>query len=176
MAAGQVWCLASLCLTLPQPINSIYDVAMKVGFTGTRVGMTRSQMISFSQVMGQLWPAEFHHGACVGADEDAAVIASSLIPIRIIAHPGVSEGSRIPERPHRSTKSIEVSNEVRGETSHFERNRNIVCATDLLIACPPSKPLPSSGGTAYTVGYARSAGNRTIVIWPEGEIEDSEAE
>ena len=68
---------------------------MKVGFTGTRHGMTLGQRSAFAhwaffQRARDTPMTEFHHGACLGADEHAAVIVSEeAVPHpRIVAHPG----------------------------------------------------------------------------------------
>lgn len=61
---------------------------MKIGFTGTRKGMTDAQKLSFERWIGviclerwknvegeveesQVLPVELHHGCCVGADTEA---------------------------------------------------------------------------------------------------------
>lgn len=44
---------------------------MKVGFTGTREGMTAAQRLAFSKLIAELFVDEFHHGDCVGSDAEA---------------------------------------------------------------------------------------------------------
>ena len=43
---------------------------MKLGFTGTRRGMTSDQQIRVTLLVAELGPKEAHHGDCVGADAE----------------------------------------------------------------------------------------------------------
>lgn len=144
---------------------------MRLGFTGTRNGMTYHQsnalMDLFLEYEGKI---EFHHGDCLGSDAQAHAMLDSYFADtgKIVIHPGYSQS-----RPgDTSMRAFCVGGDVRAPKSHFARNRDIVNETDRLIATPPCKPLPSSGGTAYTVGYARKQGKPVTVIYPDGEIEE----
>lgn len=142
---------------------------MKIGFTGTRSGMTPEQITSVAQIFDNYLCIELHHGACVGADQDAvAILKDDDYAYYIIAHPGISAGSRTGENPHLSQRALKLSCEVRETKTHFTRNRDIVNETDLLIACPPCEPMPDSGGTAYTVNYAKKCGKPFVIVYPSG--------
>lgn len=148
---------------------------MKIGFTGTRNGMTPEQITVVAQIFDNYLCIELHHGACVGADQDAVAILKGGGADEdgdwayfIVAHPGISAGSRTEENPHLSQRAIELSCEVRETKTHFARNRDIVNETDLLIACPPCEPMPDSGGTAYTVNYAKKCGKPFVIVYPSG--------
>lgn len=143
---------------------------MKIGFSGTRNGMTDAQRAALIGLFGQLEPTEFHHGACKGADASAAFIADDSKGVWIVAHPGKS--AKGGENEWLDQCAMECSDDVRDTKTHFARNRDIVNETDLLIACPPCQPLPASGGTAYTVGYAGKVGKPVKIIWPSGIVED----
>ena len=145
---------------------------MKVGFTGTRNGWTQSQADSFVEIIRSLDISEFHHGACRGADADSVKKLRSFIAhaLKIVAHPGVSAYGG--NNADRDDESVLMSDEVMPEKTHFSRNRDIVNACDLIIACPPCRPMPDRGGTAYTLAYACGELVRTIVIWPDGECEE----
>lgn len=138
---------------------------MKVGFTGTRNGMTEAQKCSFTALIAELNITELHHGDCVGADDDAANLAREVDyrePCRIHCHPPVDEKLRAWNR---------YAWETYPAKTHFARNRDIVDMTDALIAIPWVRPLPSSGGTVYTINYARKIGRRVMIIWPDGTVE-----
>ena len=61
---------------------------MKVGFTGTQKGMTERQFDIFAAVISELQPEEFHHGDCIGADEQAHDIVHVVAPdCKIVVHP-----------------------------------------------------------------------------------------
>lgn len=144
---------------------------MKLGFTGTRNGMSARQKVTFAHIM--LAGAEsLHHGACQGADEDAALLCSyRALPVRLIAHPGESAKGGVNE--FLSVPAITASHEVRETKTHFARNRDIVDETDSLIAAPwqRERPAPKAGGgTWYTVEYAEKKGKPITIIWPNGTV------
>jgi hypothetical protein len=145
---------------------------MKIGFTGSRNGMTLAQGHTLRRLVSGA--TEFHHGACIGADEDAVEGVTEWTTARIIAHPGASALGG--DNDFLSQRAIDMSGEVRTTKTHFARNRNIVDSSDVLIATPNySTPITTEtkGGTAYTVTYARKRGCRNIVILPSGETVDS---
>lgn len=86
------------------------------------------------------------------------------IAVRVVCHPG-PEGDL-------NQDLIGVDDETLEPLTHFARNRAIVAAVDLLIACPPCKPMPDREGTAYTVDQARQSGVPCTVIWPGGMTEE----
>lgn len=142
---------------------------MKVGFTGTRDGMTQQQRMSFLAWI-QKQPGggvdEFHHGCCVGADATAVDIVDFMPrALAIVAH-----------TPHEqalvSAKAIERSTRVRASATYLTRNRNIVDATDILLACPKG-PEELRSGTWSTIRYARKCGKRVVIFWPDGTTTDT---
>lgn len=149
---------------------------IKIGFTGTRHGMSGQQCSQFYNVISQIPESylELHHGDCIGADDDAAAIFDDLRnepgespgEMRIVCHPPI-------DATHRAWNKR--ADETREPKSHFARNRDIVNETDLLIACPQyMEPITPEvrGGTAYTVNYARKQKKRVLVIRPDGTIEE----
>ncbi len=144
---------------------------MKIGFTGTRNGMTPQQGSSFNRVISEL-PSftEFHHGDCVGADDEAADAVAEMLAFaedgetwKIICHPPVDGKLRA---------SNKYSDKLLPEKTHFARNRDIVDATELLIGCPGCNTWQKTGGTFYTMDYAIKQGKPVKVIWPDGRVED----
>lgn len=141
---------------------------MKYGFTGTRRGMTMEQVNRLIEVVGpgsELGMTEFHHGDCVGADDDAAgIVFSYAKSVRIICHPPLDE-------KHRAFNGNYI--ECRERKTHFARNRDIVNESERLIACPCTVQMitpKTMGGTAYTVNYARKQGKPILIIEPGGDL------
>ncbi len=141
---------------------------MKIGFTGTRKGMTLAQREEFRKLIAQLTgpdfcrDAEFHHGDCVGADDEAATYAHESGFYSVVCHPPVDESLRA-FNPF-ATFTTEPK-------THFARNRDIVNEADVLIACPCDMSDQPKGGTWYTIGYAKKKGKPTYIIWPDGRVE-----
>ncbi len=135
----------------------------KVGFTGTRQGMSNAQFVALGHLIDKLKPTEFHHGDCEGADASAATIADHMEP-RPVIH------CWPPVKPdHRAyTKFNDVTHI---EQQHFGRNRSIVAATDILIGVSLLPRRQSSGGTWYTIDHAIKQGKTVYVIWPDGKVQ-----
>lgn len=144
---------------------------MRVGFTGTQKGLRPPQALQLEAILESLAPMEeFHHGDCIGADKEADERAMFAGVRRTHAHPCELEEKR-------AHCPCDVIHPVK---HHKVRNRDIVDACDLLIACPrgPEAALPYSG-TWQTVRIARSAmarrpSLRIIIIWPDGRVEPEE--
>jgi len=139
---------------------------MKVGFTGTRNGMTPKQKKQFKGLIEILRPTEFHHGDCVGADDEAANIVDTWRTewidifqrrVEIIKHPPV-KGKFQAHNPHYE--------EIRPEQPYLERNANIALECDLLIAAPKENREEQRRGTWYTIREAWKRGKTTIILMP----------
>lgn len=146
---------------------------MKIGFTGTRMGMTEEQRQTVAGLLQQLpdgdTPAEseFHHGACVGADEQAAMIAGNL-GYHLVAHPGIVDGR---------WRSLFVSHEERELMPTLVRNRDIVAEAELVIATPFEKhPRRRGSGTWATIREALKASKPLYVVWSDGSMDFSKDE
>jgi hypothetical protein len=142
-------------------------VALKAGFTGTRRGMTLPQAKAFVRVVCALpGLAEFHHGDCVGADDEAAAAVHALGRVTIVAHPPTDEALRA-FNAHAA--------ETRPPRPYLERNRAIVDATDVLVATPAEAAERRRSGTWSTVRYARGLGRRVVLVLPDGRVCDEPA-
>jgi hypothetical protein len=133
---------------------------MILGFTGTRAGMTPPQLATLLEVLRMLRPGEFHHSCCIGADSEAASLCGL---IWMVGHPPADT------KLMADTKD----SERREPKTHFARNRNIVDESEVLLVCPREMSHQDRGGTWYTHDYAVKVGKRTIIIWPDGRVEDS---
>ncbi len=131
---------------------------MKLGFTGTRNGLTLPQKEALASLLLAMMPASLSAGVCQGSD-DSAMTMAHMLGIRVICHPPIDDRLRAYNA---------FADETLPAKTHFARNRDIVNTTDRLLATPPCKPLPDKGGTAYTVGVARKVGKPVLIIWPDG--------
>jgi hypothetical protein len=136
-------------------------MSFKIGFTGTQFGMTNRQKKSFIRLLlsQKIIPTEFHHGDCIGADEQANKIVG-IIP-KIVIHPPSFDAKR----------AFCFSRDVRSPKPYIERNHDIVDETDVLIACPRTKEEELRSGTWATIRYARKTGKPIWYIWPDGLID-----
>lgn len=121
---------------------------LKLGFTGSRHGMSMSQkeqLVLYIQSLNLL-SFEFHHGDCVGADAESHDIVREFFPAaKIHIHPPI-------EISHRAYKTGDV---VYQEYSYLARDKNIVDATDVLIGTPQTDNEILRSGTWSTIRYAR---------------------
>ena len=147
---------------------------MKVGFTGTRNGMTSQQINMFQDLVVKLFynkgVAEFHHGDCVGADADAHDIMESFNAARtdkvmLHIHPPVDD----------KLQAKRTADVVHEPDTYLARNRKIVNAVDAMIACPPTNTEMKRGGTWYTINYSRKTNTEIYIIYPNGRIELEQA-
>lgn len=134
----------------------------KVGFTGTRQGLSEIQEVELRKMLDWLRPVEFHHGDCVGADADAQKILRSRCPYSIVVvHPPKDLKARAFCPGHRVLKS----------KTYIERNHDIVDDTDVLIAAPLTDQEQVRSGTWATVRYAKRMGKQVIILGREFESE-----
>ena len=130
---------------------------MKIGFTGTQIGMTAIQCGLFLGRLRELHPTEFHHGDCIGADWNAHNIIRHHFPgCRVVIHPPIIERKR----------TFCAGDFVHEPLDYLVRDKNIVNATDLLIAAPKSDVESLRSGTWSTVRYAKKTGKKVILIFP----------
>src|SRR5574338_414577 len=125
---------------------------MIIGFTGTREGMTVAQKESLRNILAQLLPIdlEFHHGGCVGADEEAHLILLELFAGSAVVHPGLNRAGKVAARGQypKAEKILEPK-------FFLDRNKDIVDASQWLIAVPATYHESVRSGTWSTVRYAR---------------------
>lgn len=134
---------------------------MKVGFTGTRKGMTRQQMHGLYAMLqmakaDELGPklAEFHHGDCIGADYEANIIAT-VLGFFTQAHPPTDEKAR----------AFCKCDQVWAAHPYMIRNGNIVDACDMLFAAPYDEEIVSPrSGTWATIRMAREANKKVVML------------
>jgi len=132
---------------------------MIVGFTGTRAGMTEAQKKVVARLLEEHKPSEVHHGDCIGADAQFHQIAGN---IPIVGHPASEVGEQRAfclnfSRIHESKPPL-------------ERNRDIVTASDIMIATPKESREVLRSGTWATIRYAFKANKQIYIILPDGTL------
>lgn len=135
---------------------------MKIGFSGTRRGMSSEQSIAVFVLLKKLMPTEFHHGDCVGADEEAHGLAFQAwgLATKRVGHPPEDDALR----------AFCECDELRDPLPYLDRNRAIVNETEVLIAAPNGArpPILKGAGTWSTVEYARKLKRPFYVVMPDG--------
>lgn len=119
---------------------------VKVGFTGTRNGLSYNQKNALYEFFSTNKVEELHHGDCVGADSDVHQIIRKLYPkIKIVVHPPLNPALR----------AFTDGDEQKIACDYLTRNKNIVKNVDILIACPNSPNEVLRSGTWSTIRYAQ---------------------
>lgn len=136
---------------------------MRVGFTGTRRGMTAAQILAilpelepfYSEGDPSCW---FHHGDAIGADQQAFLVARQM-GWMIVAHPAYDE-------PRRSASDLwDIPRHP------LARDKVIAQTVQHLIATPATMQEELRSGTWATVRYARAEGRSITVIFPDGSTQ-----
>ncbi len=136
---------------------------MRVGFTGTRDGMTKAQLAAFRRKFAGVGAEVFRHGYCVGADEEAAVAVVAHHPeVVVLGHPSSV-------RDMTSGDALDCCDDTLPPRGPLTRNKHIVDGCETLIACPKG-PEETRSGTWSTVRYARKKRRRIVIIWPDGSV------
>jgi len=130
---------------------------IKIGFTGTRHGMSDEQLKEFKKLIKSKEFEEFHHGMCVGSDEQSHDIVKGIENKKIIGHPPTF-------KKFMADCTCDI---MRKSYDYLQRNKNIVDDTDILIATPDVKEKVRSG-TWSTIRYARKQDKRTYIIHKNG--------
>lgn len=128
---------------------------MKLGFTGTRKGMTDWQKRRFRAFLRHFRPEVFYHGDCVGADAQAHKLVRETLPdCRIVVCPG--------DIPKLRANCKGDFNDAPAPC--LVRNTQIVAHTDELIAAPETDEEQVRSGTWATVRTARKLGKRVELL------------
>lgn len=134
-----------------------------IGFTGTREGMNVKQLDAFHQLLDKTAiysdPHIFHHGDCIGADEQAAAAAKHR-GFWIICHPPILSMNR----------AFVISDTYRTPRTFLERNKDIVDESQYLIAASKTMGEELRSGTWATIRYARKKNKPIYIILPDGSV------
>ena len=135
-------------------------MSCRLGFTGTRKGMTDVQKMVFVSQVVVYNPYEFHDGDCVGADKEAHDLVTEYVGCRMIGHPPDNDKAR----------AYCMYDMKFLPKPYLERNRDIVDDVDRMIATPATMGEEGRGGTWYTIRYAREKERKLTIIYPDGTI------
>ena len=129
--------------------------------TGSRHGITDDALSSFQTFLlnNKTELIEGHHGDCIGAD---TMFHKELIKnnIRVVVHP-----------PNiRTARSFCEGTEVKKPKPYLFRNKEIVNASDILVAFPDCEQEIIRSGTWSTVRYARKKGKIIYIFLPNGDF------
>jgi hypothetical protein len=139
----------------------------RIGFTGTRLGMTDEQKEAVHDLLQQ-WKKkstiglEGLHGDCIGADADFHQICRDLA---ITVY-------KVPSNWERTTAHTDAPLlEGFEPTRPYARNRILVDAATKLIGCPFNYKYTERSGTWYTMTYAANKGKSVITVFPDGSTQ-----
>lgn len=141
------------------------DDVFQIGFTGTRNGMTPQQINTVTTLLAEAKLHEArsllaHHGDCVGADATFDQLCAGL-QIPRVAHP--------PDKNiHRAFCLAEC---VLMTKPYLQRNKDIVDASNTVIATPETHSERERSGTWSTVRYAKRTNTHLVVVYPCGDHE-----
>ncbi len=135
---------------------------MNVGFTGTRAGMTAKQKKTVAHLLQKI-VAEYdnvhaHHGDCVGADSEFHYMCLNL-DIPMTHYPCTLKSQRV---------HLPGAVEIRPPRAPLDRNKDIVRASNLVIATPKEKDEILRSGTWSTIRFAAKSGVPVILVSPDG--------
>lgn len=141
---------------------------MRIGFTGTRFGMTipQSQMLRRWLLIQPKGEIETHDGDCVGADAEFRTIIGALF-CDAVTHSHPCDITKL--------RAYQPANYTHDPLPPLDRNKIIVDSCDVLVAAP-DEPERVRSGTWSTVRYARQVRRQLAIIMPDGSIvEENEA-
>ena len=136
-----------------------HEGSVRIGFTGTQRGMTERQRQALSCALDELHATALHHGDCIGADAQAHDVAVAM-GCEIVIHPPVTETKR----------AWKLAARIHAPKTYLARNKDIVRATEMLVATPAEDIEHLRSGTWSTVRFARKIGRVVWVILPNGEV------
>lgn len=146
---------------------------MKVGFTGTREGLTNKQMAWLVTTLEDGSITEVHHGACVGADASVHALALEC-GLNIHVWPPVNPKFLAAECVRLDVRHGHSDITIHAAMPYLDRNREIVGATAGLVGLPKQDVQPDKmnwGGTWYTVDFAERMNKPVTICHPNGIVE-----
>ena len=135
----------------------LFSEEIKLGFTGSRTGLTFEQKTQIALEVRMFNPILGIHGDCIGSDYDFDCILRDL-EINRKARPCNLRNQRA---------FCEVQESVKPKDP-LVRNRDIVNESDIMFAAPNSKEEITRSGTWSTIRYAKKIKKNLIIFYPDG--------
>lgn len=130
---------------------------MKLGISGSRNGLSKSQEEYLINFVKNNNIKEFHHGDCVGVDEQSHKIIENYSPnTKIIVHP--------PDKD--ILRKFCQGYQIRKPLSYLNRNKKIVEDSDYILTFPS----PDSKGTWHVISYAKSQNKLGEIVFNDGKL------
>lgn len=140
----------------------IQEDFLHIGFTGNQEGMTDAQKDVLEKLLVGLAPGWFHHGWCIGSDEQSDPIARN-VGFQVIGHP--------PIKTTKMSKTLPDPAIMCEPRDYLDRNTDIAVACPVVIAAPKQTKEILYSGTWSTIRRARKYSTFTIILWPNGHWE-----
>lgn len=131
----------------------------EVGFSGSREGMTTNQALMVTALLGAFVPSSFHHGDCIGSDNQAHFLARGYSRALLIhTHPG-----------HLPAYQAGALGDIKHPQKYtLDRNHDIVDQSDIMLFTPKEAEPVLRSGTWATFRYALSLEKPMVLIKPNG--------
>jgi len=136
---------------------------MKLGFTGTRKGLTQIQTTVLANFLCFI-DDDFNtllQGQCIGADYKSCLMAKDKY-WSIESYPPTDK-----RFVHNFKCDI-----YHDEKPYLERNKLIVENSDYMVCCPKEMEEQLRGGTWYTIRYTKWIDKPHTIIYPNGDRRD----
>jgi hypothetical protein len=145
-----------------------------LAFTGTRRGLTPAQLAALRVVLAEIrfHNSVVHNGAAEGADEEMLDLLAEGLAGRPTVHLWPCNRERQQwafEWALAFSKALHPSARVHPTAPPLERNRRMVAAASVVVACPDG-PERLRSGTWSTVRAARRRGREVVLVWPDGSV------
>jgi hypothetical protein len=137
---------------------------MKIGFSGSQVGLTEDQYNTVFKSLEFLRPTEAHHGRCLGADTRFHQACLDL-KIPVVLHPGCDYNGNSPKSGY-----CPCPEKILDVKPYLDRNKDIVDSVDLMIACPKGFEEEFRSGTWSTIRYFVKKKKRFYIVFPDGSL------
>jgi hypothetical protein len=108
--------------------------------------------------------AQFHHGDCVGADAEAALLAK-CIGYRVVAHPGCDNYGSSPKRAY-----FNGNDETRLAAQYATRNQNIIDGCEVLILAPKTTVEQRGSSTWSVYRFGQRTGRIIHLVEPSNAV------